>query len=307
MSDEAPPPPPPTGQRLPDPPAPGPGDRRLLLVGDWLTDTTRSLVHGFGDFFAVLTIMSLISTIISAPLLWISASDVILRRDGSGGFTSVDGLRAQEGALIALSLGVVFTAQLLLFSAATNHVERVRSGEIPRWPETFRLMLARGPRVIGVVMQVVALAFVALILSGLLGAVGLAAVAGLVAVGVIVLLWIRSAVACTYAALGVPGGSLAASFAWSKGLTWPLLGRHVLLGTIVLGVLLISSFLAAPFQSLSGAAASAEGDVVVQELIGSSFPAFVAVQFINALASGLAAALWASGMLSLYRSEPVQP
>ena len=110
--------------------------------------------------------------------------------------------------------------------------------------------------------------------------------------------------ASTHAALGGPGGSLSHSFAWTKGLTIPLLGRHILLATICLGLVLIGSIFSSPFQSLSGSSAATEGDVVLREVIGSSVSGFVAVQFINALVSGLIAALWAAAMLSLYRGEP---
>lgn len=303
-----PPPPPPTGSPLPGPPpTAGLGNNSSLLsVGDWLTDTTRTLVHGFGDFFAVLTVVSLISTALSAPLLWLSSSNAVLVRDGSGTFTSVEGMTTGQGFMVAVGFFVVLTSQLVMFTAATNHIDRVRSGESPRWQETMRAIATRWPRVFGVMVQIIVVAFVILIISGVLGGIGLGVIAAALAVVALLFVWLRSAIAATHAALNGPGGSLGTSLAWTKGLTWQLLGRHVLLLTIALGVLLISSFIATPFQSLSGAVAPAEGDLVLRELIGTSVPAFVAVQFINALASGLVAALWASGMLSLYRGERVE-
>lgn len=275
----------------------------LLSVGNWLTDTTRTFVHGFGDFFAVLTVVSLISTALSAPLLWLSSSGAVLVRDGNGTFTAVEGMTTSQGFMVAVGLVVVLISQVLLFTAATTHIDRVRAGESPRWQETLRTLPTRGPRVIGVMVQIIGVVLVVLIVSGVLSGIGLGVVAGALAVAALLLLWLRSAIAATHAALDGPGGSLGTSFAWTKGLTWPLLGRHMVLLTIVFGVLLISSVIATPFQSLSGAAAPVEGDLVLRELIGTSAPAFVAVQFINALASGLVAGLWASGMLSLYRGE----
>ena len=304
MTNDA--PPPPTGAPLSGPPPPGAEvvvDTPLLDVGDWLTDTTRTLVRGFGDFFAVLTVVALISTALSAPLLWFSSSDAILTRDDRGVFSTVEGMTGGQGFMVAGGLIVILVSQVLLFTAATNHIDRIRAGESPRWQETLAALARRGPRVLGVVVQVLLAAFVILIVTGVLGGIGLGAIAGALAFVAILWLWLRSAVASTHAALDGPGGSLRTSLAWTKGLTWPLLGRHILLLTICFGFLLISSFMAAPFQSLSGAAASTEGDLVLRELIGTSIPAFVAVQFINALASGLVAAVWAAAMLSLYRGE----
>lgn len=300
-------PPPPSGAPLdgPPPPSPAAGTAHALLpVGDWLTDTTRALARGFGDFFAVLTVVSLVSTAVSAPLIWLSSSDAVLVRDDQGAFTTIEGMSGGQGVMAAVGLITILVSQVLLFTGATNHIDRVRAGEPPRWQETMALLATRGLRVIGVVLQVMLAGFVLLVVAGVLGGVGLGAVAGLLAVGSILLLWVRSAIASTHAALDGRGGSVGTSVAWTKGRTWPLLGRHILLLAICVGLLLISSLIAAPFQSLSGAAAPLEGDLVLRDVIGSSVPAFVAVQFINALTSGLVAALWASGMLSLYRGQP---
>ncbi len=304
MTNDA--PPPPSGAPLPGPPPPGAPvvvDTPLLDIGDWLTDTTRTLFRGFGDFFAVLTVVALVSTALSAPLLWFSSSDVILKRDDRGMFTTIEGMTSGQGFMVAAGFIVIVVSQVMLFTAATIHIDRIRGGESPRWQETIGSLASKGPRVVGVVVQILLAAFVILIVTGVLSAIGLGAIAGALAVVAILWLWLRSAVASTHAALDGPGGSLGTSLAWTKGLTWALLGRHVLLLTICFGFLLISSFLAAPFQSLSGAAAPAEGDLVMREIIGASVPAFVAVQFINALASGVVAALWAAAMLSLYRGE----
>lgn len=304
--DGAPPPPPPSG-----PPAPGPPPAMvvhppLLLVSDWLTDTTRTLVKGFGDFFAVLTVVAIVSTALSAPLLWISSADAVLTRDDNNLFDGIEGMTGTSGLMVAAGLLVSLVGQVLLFTAATNHIDRGRAGEAPRWQETLATLVARGPRVVGVVAQVMFIAFGILLISGLLGGIGLGGVAIALAFALIVVLWVRAAVAATHAALGGPGGSLGHSVAWTKGLTVPLLGRHILLVTICFGLLLIGSIASAPFQSLSGAAASAEGDLALRDVIGSSISGFLAVQFINALVSGLVAALWASAMLSLYRGEPVE-
>ena len=293
--------PPPTGP----PSTPGPMLRPLLDVGSWLTDTTRSLVHGFGDFFAILTIVSLAATAVAAPLLWLGSRTAVLARSGNGAFESVEGLTGADGAMIGGGIAALVIAQLLLFTAATVHVDRVRADERPGWQASFALAIRRAPRVVGVVLQVMLIAFVLVIVIGVAAAVvpGLALLAGPVLFAVTAVLWVRSAVASTHAGLGLPGSSLRSSFVWTQKRTWPLLGRHVLMLTIAFGLILISSFLAAPFQSLGGATAG-DGDVVLRDLVGSSVPAFVATQFINVLASGLVAAVWASAMLSLYRSEP---
>lgn len=285
---------------------PLPSASQLLPVGDWLTDTTRTLVRGFGDYFAVVTVVAVAATAISAPLLWLSSADAIVRRDDDGAFSTVEGMTSGQGGMVAIGLLVSLLSQVVLFTGATNHIAARRAGESPAWQATFRQMLARSPRVLGVVIQVVLVALVLLTVAGVLAGLGLGGLGLVLAFVAIVVVWLRSAIASTHAALAQPGPSLRASFSWSRGLLWPLLGRHVLLMTLVFGLLLISSFFAAPFQSLAGAAPSTEGDLVLRELIGQSFPAFLAVQFINALASGVVAALWASAMLSLYRSEPAE-
>jgi hypothetical protein len=198
-------------------------------------------------------------------------------------------------------------AQLMLFAAATAHVDAVRSGHHPPWRTTVVDMLRRGPRVIGTAVQILLLSFLLVIVLGVLTTIipGFGVVAGLISVVLLIGLWIRTALALTHAGLGLPGNGLIASFGWSRGRTWQLLGRLVLLTTIVFGILLLASFVASPFTSLSGGAApSLDDDLVMSEAIGSSIPAFVGGQVINALASGFVSALWASGMLSIYRSEP---
>lgn len=303
-----PPPPPPTGPAT-TPAGNGgvPAVRPLLDIGEWLTDTTRTLVHGFGEFFAVLAIVSLLATAGAAPLLWLGSRTATLTRSDSGLFESVEGLTAGQGAMVGGGLLVLVIAQLLLFTAATVHVDRVRRGERPRWQDSLLLGLRRLPRVVAVIIQVVMIAVLLTILVGILATVlpGAAVVAGPASLGLMAVLWVRSAVAPTHAGLDLPGSSVRASLVWSRRRVWPLLGRHVLLLTIVLGILLISSFVAAPFQSLGGARAG-DGDVVLRDLVGSSVPAFVGNQFVNALASGLVAAVWASAMLSLHRSEPAE-
>lgn len=316
MSDTPPPPPPrdpgsvgpPPPSGAPGPPPPTAADAialpRLLDVGDWLTDTTRRLVQGFGDFFAVLTLSSLVAVAVTAPMLWFGGRDAVIRRDEDGFFTSTDGIDTNGILLVLAGIFVILAVQLFLFAAATVHIDHRRRGEPLVWQQTMTLMFVRGPRVVGLVVQALVVGFVILTVGSVLGAAGLGVIAVLLTLAVIAVFWVRCAVAATHAALDLPGSSLRASYRWTKGLTWPLLGRHILLGTIVIGVLLISSFVAAPFQSLGGADAGATGDVIVADLIGSSLPAFLAVQFINAIASGVVAAVWASAMLSIFRGEP---
>lgn len=306
--------PPPTGPPPPSGPPTTPVDsgptdvvtrRPLLDVGEWLTDTTRSLVHGFGEFFAVLTVVSLVSTGMVVPLLWFGSRSAVLTRADNGAFSSVEGLTTGEAIMVGVGIVVFAIAQVILFSAATVHVDRVRRNEGAGWRESLAVGLRRSPRVVGVVLQVVVLAFVLALVMGVAATLlpGAAIVIGPLSLLLLALIWVRCAVASTHAVLARPGSSLAASVAFTRGRTWPLLGRHILLITIALGILLISSFIATPFQSLGGAEAGA-GDVVLRDLVGSSVSAFVAVQFINSLASGLVASVWASAMLSIYRSEP---
>jgi hypothetical protein len=236
--------------------------------------------------------------------LWWGSRTAVLTRSDNGLYESVDDLTGLQGLMVGSGLGLLIVAQLLLFTAATVHIDRVREGERPRWQDTLRLGLRRAPRVVGVIIQVVVIALVLATAAGVVVAIlpGAAVVAGPLSLGVMAVLWIRCAVAATHAGLGLPSSSVRASLAWSRRRTWPLLGRHVLLLTIVLGILLISSFVAAPFQSLGGAEAG-DGDIVLRDLVGTSVPAFVGNQFVNALASGVVAAVWASAMLSLHRGE----
>jgi len=306
-------PPPPTGPPTTPSTAPptdlGGSAPPLLDVGRWLTDTTRTLVHGFGEFFAVLTIVSLGATALSSPLLWFGSRELVLTRDDNGSFGAVEGVTGSQGAMLLGGVVVLFLAQLLLFAAATAHVDDVRSGHRPSWRATLVEMIRRGPRVVSVAVQILMLSVLVIVVLGVLTLLvpALGIVAGLATAIVLIGLWIRSALALTHAGLGLQGSGVSASFRWSRGRTWQLLGRLVLLTTIVFGVLLLASFVAAPFQSLSGAASpTLDGDLVMSEVIGSSIPAFLGGQFINALASGLVSALWASAMLSIYRNEPVQ-
>ncbi len=279
--------------------------RPLLDVGEWLTDTTRSLVRGFGEFFAVLTVVSLVSTAAVAPLLWFGSRSAVLTRVDNGAIRSVEGLTTSEAVMVGVGIAVLMIAQLIIFSSATVHVDRVRRGEHARWRASLVAGVRRAPRVVGVVVQVVLMAVVLGLVLGVVATLvpGAAIVVGPLSIVAVAVLWVRCAVAATHAVLARPGSSVVASVAFTQGRTWPLLGRHILLVTIVLGILLISSFVAAPFQSLGGAEAGA-GNVVLRDVVGSSVPAFVAVQFINSLASGFAAAVWASAMLAIYRSEP---
>lgn len=295
--------PPPTGP--PTTPADGPVVRPLLDVGSWLTDTTRTLVHGFGEFFAVLTVVSFVAAGVATPLLWSGSRTAVLRRSDGGGFDAVENLSDGQASMIAVAIVVLLAGMLLLFAAATVHIDGVRRQERPRWQASLATGVRRAPRVIGVVVQVLLIALVLAIVVGAIALLvpGLAIVAGPLSLAAAVWLWVRAAVAATHAALASPGSGLVASFAWTRGRVWPLLGRHILLVSILIGILLISSFVAAPFQSLGGATATSD-DVVMADMVGSSVPAFAARQLIGSLASGLATAIWASGMLSLYRSEP---
>lgn len=306
-------PPPPTGPPTTPSAAPptdlGGSPAPLLDVGLWLTDTTRTLVHGFGEFFAVLTIVSLGATALSSPLLWLGSRELVLTRDDNGSFGAVEGVTGSQGAMLLGGVVVLFLAQLLLFAAATAHVDDVRSGHRPSWRATLVEMIRRGPRVVSVAVQVLMLSVFVIVIFGVLTVMvpALGIVAGLATAVVLIGLWIRSALALTHAALGLRGSGVRASLRWSRRRTWQLLGRLVLLTTIVFGVLLLASIVAAPFQSLSGnASPTLDGDLVMSEVIGSSIPAFLGGQFINALASGLVSALWASAMLSIYRNEPAQ-
>ncbi len=276
----------------------------MLEVGEWLTDTTRSLVRRFGEFFAVLTIVSLVSTAVVAPLLWLGSRSAVLTRPDNGAFRSVEGLTTAEAVMVGVGIAVLAVAQALIFAAATIHVDRVRRDEPVRWSGSLMTGLRRLPRLIGACLQLFVVAMLLALVLGVVTAVipGVGVIAGPLFLVLLVMMWVRSAVVATHAVLGGPGSSLLASATFSRSRTWPLLGRHILLASIVLGILLISTFVAAPFQSLGGAEAGT-GDVVLREMVGSSISAFIAVQFVNALASGLAAAVWASAMLSLYRSE----
>ena len=306
---------PPTGPPTSPGPRPGPGGgsgggppvRPLLDVGVWLTDTTRTLVKGFGEFFAVLAIVSLLSAAAATPLLWLGSRSAVLARNDDGVYETVDGLSAGEGSMLAAGVVLLLLSLVFLFAAATVHLDRIRHHHRPTWKETMALTVRRVPRVVGVVAQLLLLALVLLMAVGVVAVLipGAALVAGPLSFVVLIWMWLRSAVASTHAGLGMPRNAVKASFVWSRRRLWPLLGRHVLLLTIVFGIVLISSFLAAPFQSLGGATASSD-DVVLRELVGSSVPAFLARQIIGALASGLAAAVWASAMLSLYRGDPAE-
>ncbi len=293
----------------PPPPAVGQFKRPLLDVGVWLTDTKRTITHGFGDFFAVLVIVSLGATAVSAPLLWFGSRDLILTRDENGAFGAIEGATTSQGTMIFGGVVVLFLAQLLLFAAATSHVEGVRSGIRPAWPVTLRNVVRHGPRVVSVAMQLLVISFVLLVVLGAVAVIvpGLGLVAGPATVILLIVFWVRTAVAMTHAGLGLPGSGIARSVGWTRGRTWPLIGRMLLLATIVFGILLLASIVASPFQSLSGAVApNLDDDLNVSEVIGTSIPAFLGGQLINALASGFVAALWAAAMLSIYRGEPVE-
>ena len=309
-------PPPPSGP--PSAPAPGPPppphavsnvDRSLLDIGSWLRDTTRTLARGFGDFFAVLALISLGATALSSPLLWFGSRGLVLTRDDTGNFGSVEGVSTGQGAMIFGGVVILLLAQSLLFAGATAHVNAVRSGLQPVWRVTMQNAARGGPRIVGVAMQLLLMSLLMLIVLGVLAVIvpGLALVAGPATLILLFLFLVRTCIALTHAGLGLPGSSIAGSFSWSRGRTWPLLGRLVLLTTIVFGLLLLASIVASPFQSLSGAATpNFEDDLILSEVIGSSIPAFLGGQLINNLASGFVAALWASAMLSIYRGEPVE-
>jgi len=282
-----------------------PPSGRLPDVGSWLTDTTRSLVGRFGELFAVLVVVALPVTAISAPLLWSGLQNLVLIRDDQGLFTDVSGMTGADGVKIGVALLVAVVGHLVVFSAATHHVDLVRREEPVSWRESLSEGLKHLPRTGGVLLMIIGLTLVANVITAVVGSLA-SALGLLLAVALLVfyfVLWVRGALAFTHAALGREGSSLQASFRQTKGFTWPLFGRLILLSTIVVAVQVVSLIVAAPFQWASGdSSPTLDGNVLVADLLGSNPASFLASQLVSGLAGSIGVALWAAAMLVLIRS-----
>lgn len=304
-----PPPPPPTGPppttgppSPADPPPAESHDRRIPTIGEWLTDTTRSLAAAFGDLFAIIVVVSLLTTAITTPLLWSGLRPLVLERDDDGLFTDVSGLTGQRAALLGVTVVVVLIAQLVMFGAATRHIDVVRTGQRPGWAASLRFGVGRAPRLVLVASQFLAIALIVNVVAVLAGSVAGGLVSGAVVLVLYVVLWVRGTLAATHGALGGEGNDLRASLRLTRGFTWALFGRMILLLTIVLGIQLMASIITSPFQGLAGATQpGTEGDVQLSEVLGSNVAAFSAGQVVSGLAGSLSVALWASANLVLYR------
>ncbi len=312
MIDGPPPPPPPSGPppagppSMPPPPTgPPPADGapgRLPPVGDLMTGVTRTVVDRFGDLFALLTVVSISASAAATPLLWRSVRGITLERDGAT-FTGVEGATAGDGLAIAAALAITVVANALVFAASTEHARTMGAHQPVPWNRSLVAGARRLAPVILVGVAVVASMFAVNVVAGIVAALvpPIAAVVVIVGFGGAVLVWLRCSLAPTHVALGAAGPPIRTSVRITRGLGAALLGRYILLITIIIGLQIIGTFVAAPFQAFSGASDTAlEGDLVVSEVIGSNPAAFLASQIVSGLFFSLGVVVWAAATVAIF-------
>ncbi len=258
---------------------------------------------GFGELFALLVVISLSATLVSAPLLWNSLRDVELVRDGDGVFSGVEGLSTGQSVQLGFVLVVIVISNVLIFGGATSHLESRRSEHPSSWRESLRMAVQRSPRLIGVT-----LAFLAL--TALANMVGILIGAAVPALGLLfspflflfyIQMWVRGGLALTWSSLGRPGGSIRNSVRLTRGLTWALLGRFILLATLVVAMQLLGAIFSAPLQWTSGAQPiDSAGNIRIADVIGTNAASFYGGQVVTGLITGITVAIWASAMLAIF-------
>ncbi len=297
--------PPPPGVPPPPGSAPPPVVGGLGSVGDWIGQSIRALTAGFGEIFAVIVVISLPAAAVSATLLRSAVQDLVLQRNSQGLFTGIEGFTPAAGWQLGLAVLVSVLAQILVFAAATNHVAAGLAEEPATWSQSLRVGLARAPRLVGVTLFLLGVAFVAIFLTSALSlAVPVAGPLFLLGlIGFFVLMWVRCSLAASHAALAQPGNSARVSVRLTKGLFWALFGRMILLITLVAAMQFVAAILAAPFDWAAGTPQiSGTGDIAAPDLLGRNAGAFYAKQVVAGLANSLGFALWASAMLMVRRS-----
>lgn len=317
MTDPPPPPPPPHPSSPPPPQGPAGrlpttdpvSEARLSDIGEWLTETTRSVVVRFGELFALFVVITLPATAISAPLLWGATRDLVIVRNDDGLLADITGFTTNSVVMLVVGVAAGLIAQILVYGSATSHFDVLRSGESQPWHQSLRAGLRRLPRLLGLALAFVVVFLAVNLLGGVVVVVGLGPAAPVAIVVGLVIVWVRGGLAPTHAALAGPGSSLLASVRMTHGLTWPLLGRSILLMTLIVTLQLVGAIVSSPLQWAAGTAAPGEsGDIRLSEVVGNNPASFLGTQLVSGLVTALSVAVWAAAALSLYRRlDPAGP
>lgn len=285
-------------------------DDAVASVGDLLGETFRVLGQRLGHLFTLAVLLLVPAGVLSSVATY-AAFDGVLYEDGTWTGSS-------SGRIIgaAVTSGLFLLAYTAYSSAVSRQALSSLLGEPEPWSSSAVGGLRRTPRVLGAGLVVWGAAVAAVVLLGV-AASALGPVVAVIAVAavpiVLGVVWVRATLVLPAAAAGPrPPGAIRSSLVMTRGRSWPILGRLLVLAVLWVAVQLGSSIVTAPIAGLAGEAPA--DAVVVDEDTGelerldldALIPDNAGVIGFTAVASALlvaaARAVTVVGRTSLYRS-----
>jgi hypothetical protein len=292
---------------------PGPSaGSRLRPVGDWMTETFRLLVNNAGALFTLMVVLVIPASLVSGLATWFGVRNlvIIIDEDASADQWPIDVEGLESLGLVVAGLALNFLLSIVFSIAGTRLAMSGRFGTAQQWNEAFATSIKRLPTVIG--WGIVAMLFFGaslLLLTLLTVVVGLvspvlAIFVGIVAfaVGGLVLLG-RFGMLFTTPMIGAKGSrnpSLVARI--TRGSTWGLVGRALLLVLVTSAASLAGSIVTGPLGAIGGTQPVDPDSNVIRltDLVGGNIGIFMLVQLMNAIIVAVAGLLWHVGQGLLF-------
>lgn len=302
-----------TQDRAPGPPPQGAVGTAVGLraVGDWLGQAFGLVKERAGHLFTMVVALSLPSGLIVSYALWRTLREVTVTFDD----TTFDYEGPSSSSLAFLSIAVLVSGfvGMALWAAMQRQTMAALLDRPEPWSKSLQDGIVRSPKLFGNYLLIVLVFAVMLVLAAVLTALvpllGIVAFLGLLVLGVMALgrlLMFVPAATCS------PAGTrtLKTTMSLSKGFTWALIGRALLLLLIFMGISIAASVVTAPFGASVGQDLDPNGDVIrFGELMGDNFPQFALTQVLSTLINSIGIAVGAAATSVLYkdRNGPLDP
>jgi hypothetical protein len=302
-----------TQDRAPGPPPQGAVRTAggLRDVGEWLGQSFGLVKERAGHLFTMVVALSLPSGLIVSYALWSTLRQVTVAFDE----TTFDYEGPSSGSLLFLSVAVLLSGfvGMALWAAMQRQTMAALLDRPEPWSKSLGDGIVRSPKLLGNYLLIVLVFAVVLVLATVLTALvpllGIVAFVGVFVLGMMaigrLLMFVPSA---TCSPAGTP--TLKTTLALSKGFTWALIGRALLLLLILLGISIAASVVTAPLGASVSQDIDPNGDVIrFADLMGDNFPQFALVQVVSTLVNAIGIAVGAAATSILYkdRNGPLDP
>lgn len=283
----------------------------LTPVGEWSSTTMRLVAQRFGNLFPLLVILVVPTALATGFSGWWLLNGAVFDTEATTFSDFYSNPDVPPLAYVTSTITTVLSllAALAVLVCATRQIKSHLDEEPEPWSESIAVGLRRFPAALGanlgVALSQIGVLFIAVLLGAIFPPLLLLTVPA--ALFAMVVLAIRTVLVPTVAAIDEqPTRPLRTSWNLTRGQSWALLGRLVLLLVFGLSISLMASVVSAVVLQIVGGAGTEPIEAGATEikgvdLVGQNPAVFAIRQLIGGLGNGISLLLWAAGFALIHR------